>query len=202
VEQAKVAFERLIAAGGDAYDTRVNLAVLARKQGDVARAIKHLCTAKRLDPERAYPYQELAEIYRQQGDTSAALRELETYVMIEQMQLEPTRKLVDEYAVLGEWAKVRRFGELALDINPADPELLLKLGRAYLETGAADRALDSFDSALTVTPMMRRPALAQVGRARALIAAADRAAARKAVALALKLEPDNKDALALRATLK
>src|SRR5690606_15646235 len=112
-------------------DSRVRLASLARKGGDDDRAIGHLCTAKRLDPERAYPYQELAELYAQRGDQAAALAELETYVMIEQMQRDPVRRLVDAYAAQGAWAKVRRFGELAVEIDPADADLLVALGRAY-----------------------------------------------------------------------
>jgi tetratricopeptide (TPR) repeat protein len=199
LEPARRHYERLIAVGGDSFDARVRLATIAQKQGDLPLAIAHLCTAKRLDPERSYPYQALAEIYKGRGDLAAALAELETYAMIEQMQLDPIRELVDGYAGLGTWAKVRRFGELALDINPADAELLLKLGRAYLETGAPDRALYSYDSALLVTPAMRRPALAHVGRARALAAQGDKAGARKAIQQALALEPDNKDALELAA---
>ena len=120
---------------------------------------------------------------------------IEGYVGIEQMQLDPLMKLVTAHAGAGRWARVRHFGERALEINPSDAELLLALGRAYLETGAADRALYTFDSALLVKPAMRRPALAHNGRARALFATGARPAARKALATALALEPDNPEAL-------
>jgi Tfp pilus assembly protein PilF len=201
LDRARTAYEALIRTAGDSFDSRVRLATIAQREGDDTLAERHLCSAKRLDPERSYPYQALAEIYEKRGDTAAALRELESYALIEQMQLEPAKRLVDGYSALADWGKVRRFGELALEINPADPELLTRLGRAYLETGDPARALYSYDSALLVVPAMRRPAVAHVGRARALLAQGDRAGARKAVQRALELEPDDRDALALRATL-
>ncbi|HLU67429.1 MAG TPA: tetratricopeptide repeat protein, partial [Kofleriaceae bacterium] len=198
---AKALYESMLETGADSFDLRVRLAQLEVNGGDTARAIQHLCTAKALDPERAYPYQVLAELYERQGKKEEALRELETYVMIEQMQLAYVMKLVDGYAGLGKWGKVRTFGELAIEITLADAELFTTLGRAYLETGAADRALYSYDSALLVKPPMRRPALAHIGRARALAALGRKAEARKAVAQALRSEPENADALTLKKEL-
>lgn len=199
---AKDFYERLIAAGGDSFDVRGRLGLIAARNGDHEAAEKHLCTAKALDPVRSYPYQALAEMYFEKGDVPRALRELETYVMIEQMELGPLVKLVEEYAAAETWHKVITYGERALEIEPADSELLLTLGRAYLETGDADRALFSFDSALLVVPPMRRLALAEIGRAKALLALDKKKDARTAVGRALGFEPDNAEALKMRAALK
>jgi tetratricopeptide (TPR) repeat protein len=199
---AESGYRALLGADADSFDIRSRLAMIAASKGDTATAEKHLCTAKKLDPERAYPYQALAELYKKAGRKEAALRELETYVTLEQMQFGPVKQLVEEYAALAKWDKVRVFGEQAIEINPSDSELLLALGRAYLETGAPDRALFTFDSALLVRPEMRRPGLAHLGRARALKAAGDRRGALKAVEQALRLERDNADALALRKVLR
>jgi tetratricopeptide (TPR) repeat protein len=198
---AKKRYESLIETGADNFDLRVRLGQVEINRGDFDRAIRHLCTAKVLDPERAYPYQVLADLYQRQGKKEEALRELETYVMIEQMQLGYVMKLVDGYAGLNKWDKVRSFGELALEISLADADLFVTLGKAYLETAAPDRALYSYDTALLVTPAMRRPAVAHIGRARALLALGDKAGARKAVALALKTEPDSAEARQLKAEL-
>jgi predicted Zn-dependent protease len=65
---ARTQIMQLIADGHDSYDLRVRLAELAVSGGDLAGAIAQLCAAKRLDPERSYPYQALAEIYKKQGD--------------------------------------------------------------------------------------------------------------------------------------
>jgi len=199
---AEQRYRALLEAGADSFDIRSRLALIASSKGDNATAEKHLCTAKKLDPERAYPYQALSEIYMKTGRKEQALRELETYVMLEQMQFGPVKQLVDEYSALKRWDKVRVYGEEATDINPADTDLLLALGQAYLETGSPDKALFSFDSALLVRPEMRRPGLAHLGRARALKARGDRAGAVKAVEQALRLEPDSADAAALKKELR
>ena len=200
--EAEARYRALLTAGADSFDIRSRLALIASSKGDNATAEKHLCTAKKLDPERAYPYQALAEIYDKAGRKEDALKELETYVTLEQMQFGPVKKLVDDYATLKKWDKVRVFGEQAIEINPSDTDLLLALGSAYLETGSPDKALFSFDSALLVRPEMRRPGLAHLGRARALKAKGDKRGALKAVDDALRLERDNADAEALKKELR
>ncbi|HUS65099.1 MAG TPA: tetratricopeptide repeat protein [Kofleriaceae bacterium] len=201
-DAARGLYERMIQAGADSFDVRARLGTIAAGAKDDELAIKHFCTAKKLDPERAMPYQALAELYRRAGRTEDALRELESYVMIEQMQLGPAKELVEGYAALKKWDKVRAFGELATEISLADADLFVMLGQAYLETGSPDRALFSFDSALLVRPEMRRPGMAHLGRARALLALGDRKGALKAVDQALRFESDNADAAALRKQLR
>jgi tetratricopeptide (TPR) repeat protein len=199
---AEAGYLALLGAGADSFDIRSRLALIASSKGDTATAEKHLCTAKKLDPERAYPYQALSELYMKSGRKEQGLRELEAFVTLEQMQFGPAKQLVEEYSALKKWDKVRTFGEQAIEINPADTEVLLALGQAYLETGNPDRALFSFDSALLVKPEMRRPGLAHLGRARALKAKNDRKSALKAIDQALRLERDNADAAALKKELR
>ncbi|MCG8424658.1 MAG: tetratricopeptide repeat protein [Proteobacteria bacterium] len=201
-DTAEKRYRELIDAGGDSYDVRGRLAMIARQRGDVAEAEAQLCAAKKLDPERAYPYMELFEIYSAAGRDDEALAELETYVMIEQMQYGPIKQLVDAYAAKKRWAEVRAYGELAVNINLTDAALFLALGTGYLETGAPDRALFAFDSALLVTPRLRRPALAHIGRARAFLAKKQRRKARAEVKKALAIEPENAAALALKKQLR
>lgn len=201
-DRAKKLYEDLIRAGGDGFDVRSRLGMIAARAGDQEAAEKHYCAAKRLDPERSYPYQALFELYNQAGDKERALRELESYVVIEQMQYGPVKQLVTEYAGLGRWKKVAAYGELAAEINPFDVELLMLLGKANVELGRSDRALFHYDSALVIKPPLRRPALAHLGRAKALAGAGQKAAAKKALAEALRTEPENAEALELEAQLK
>ncbi|MBE7452341.1 MAG: tetratricopeptide repeat protein [Kofleriaceae bacterium] len=191
-------FEKLIARGHDSFDIRARLAQLARHEQRAADAEQQLCAAKRLDPERSYPYSELAELYQASGRTREALVELEHYVMLEQMQVAPLKELVAGYRKLGEWAKVRTYGEMALYIFPSDADLLLTLGQAYLATGDPRQALYSYDSALLVTPALRRPALAHLGRTRAFLAMGDKVKARAALALAQKTEPAHAEVVELK----
>lgn len=200
--RARELFGRLVATGNDSYDVRTRLAQLAQADNDLDEAIGQLCAAKKLDPERSYPYQELAELYRAAGKPDQALAELETYVMLEQMQLAPLRELVTELAQRKQWSKVKIYGEMALYIFPADPEVLMTLGKAYLQLGDGSRALYSYDSALLVEPPLRRPALAHIGRARAYLATGDKAKAKAALAIAARTEPAHAEVVELKALLK
>ncbi len=195
-------YRALVASGVDNFDIRARLASFAQQAGDEAGYVAQLCAAKKLDPERSYPYQELATYYASKGDSAAQFAELEHYAMLEQMELEPVKTLAVGYAKAGKWAKVRTYGELAMFIAPFDAEVLLALGRAYVELGDAAAGLHTFDIALTLEPPLRRPALAHLGRATALAALGKKSDAKAALAKALTTEPENKDALALQAKLK
>jgi Tfp pilus assembly protein PilF len=200
--KAKAMYSGLIADGHDSYDLRARLAQLALEDGNTAEVEKQLCAAKKLDPERSYPYQALAGIYKKAGNMPKALVELEHYAYIEQMELAPLKELVTEYARLGNWAKVRTYGEMATFINPQDAEVLAGLGRAYLELGTGDKALFTFDTMLVANPPPRRPALVHLGRAKAYVLMKKTVDAKGAIALAMKTEPENAEVLALKAQLK
>jgi cellulose synthase operon protein C len=200
--KARGIYEGLIADGHDSFDTRVRLAGIAQQEQKTDEVEKQLCAAKTLDPERSYPYQELAELYKASNRADQALVELEHYAFLEQMQLAPLKELVTGYGTRKNWDKVRTFGELAMYISPYDTDLLLTLGKAYLETGDAKQALFTYDSALLAQPELRRPAIAHVGRARALLAMGKKADAKAAVNAALKTEPENAEALELKQKTK
>lgn len=201
VAGAKGYYDQLIAAGGDGYEVRGRLGLIAQRRGDDAEAITQLELAKKRDPQRSEPYIMLAEIYERAGRPDDALREYERYVMLEQMQYGPVRELVTKLVERKQWAKARQYGELAVNIVPHDGELLLMLGRAYLETKAPKLALYTYDSALAVEPAIRRPALAHLGRARAYLALGDKRKARTALEAAERLEPTHPDLKPLRAKL-
>lgn len=198
---AETHYKKLIANGADSFDVRGRMALLAKHQNKLDEAEKQLCAAKALDPERSYPYIELYEIYDQQGKKDKALAELETYVMLEQMQYAPIKQLVLDHAEQKSWNKVVTYGEMAVFINPFDADMFVTLGDGYLETGDPDKALYTYDSALTTKPEIRRPALANIGRARAFAALGKKRQAIGAIKKALKAEPENADALKVRKKL-
>ncbi len=200
-KKAKSLYEELIRQGGDSFDVRSRLAMIAANDKDEKAMIAHLQTAKALDPERSYPYQTLADYYESHGKTDLALQELETYVMIEQMDLAPITKLVEAYSKKSLWHKVVHYAELGLFIDPGNGPLQLALAQAYLKTGKNKEALFAYDTALLIRPQLRRPAQAHLGRAQALLAMGDKKQAKRAVMDALDLEPDNADALKLDAGL-
>jgi len=198
---AKKLYLQLIDMGADNYDIRGRLAAIAKVKGDLKAAEKQLCAAKKLDPERSYPYLELSRIYKRSKRPAKALKELETYVMIEQMQPRPLSTLVDEYKAKGNWAKVRTYGELLLNIRLWSADLYLTMGRAYVETNKPDKALFSYKSALITKPRLRRPALAYIGMAKAWKKKKNRRKAKAMIKKALKFEPANAEALKLQKKL-
>jgi len=200
--KAKQFYVGLMADGHDSYDLRSRMAQIAQEDGDVAEVEKQLCAAKKLDPERSYPYQALSAIYKKQGKQAQYLTELEAYTYIEQMELAPLKELVLEHAAGKSWAKVKTFGEMATYINPQDIEILQALGKAYVELKDGAKALYTYDTALVAQPAPRRPALVHLGRARAYALLGKTKDAKAAIDLAMKTEPENAEILELKAKLK
>lgn len=200
--KARQLYTQLIADGHDSYDLRSRLAQLASGEGDLVQVEKQLCAAKKLDPERSYPYQELHTIYKKVGKPAQALAELEHYAFLEQMELAPIKELILEHGKLGAWAKVKTFAEMGIYIAPHDPDVLAGLARGALETGEPTRALFAYDTMLLLKPAPRRPALVHLGRARALLALGKKADARAALGLAAKTEPEHVEVIELRAKLR
>jgi tetratricopeptide (TPR) repeat protein len=200
--RAKQLFQGLVGDGHDSYDLRSRLAQLAQGENNTAEVEKQLCAAKKLDPERSFPYQELANLYKKAGQTQRALTELEGYAFLEQMELAPLKELISEYGKLGNWAKVHTYAEMATFIAPHDPDVLQALGRSSLELGDGNEALYTFDTMLLLKPAPRRPALVHIGRTKALMAQGKLKEAKAALALASKTEPENSEVLELKAKLK
>ena len=199
--EAKSHFQRLALLGFDSAEIRQRLAHIARQAGDIATAVKHLCTAISMNPEDSYPFGELHELYAENGDEKAALTALESYVFIEQMEFAPVRKLAMGYAKNKNWQKAFTYGNQAIGINPFDAELLLMVGRAGVETKTWAKAAESFELALEAKPPLRRPAKAYVGIGEANIAIGNGVDAKAAIDKALSLEPENKKALTLKAKI-
>jgi tetratricopeptide (TPR) repeat protein len=202
IPKAKQLIASLVADGIDNSDLRARLAQIAESENNIVEQEKQLCAAKKLDPERSFAYQELSDLYAKRGDTARSLAELEQYAFLEQMEVAPLKKLVTEYGKLANWAKVRTYGEMAMFITPHDPEILQTLARAYFELADSAKAIFAYDTMLALTPPPRRPALVHIGRTRAYIALKKLPEAKAALALALKTEPENAEALQLKAQLK
>ncbi len=195
--KAKEHFETLVKAGHDNYDIRLRLAMIAMRTKDKASYVGHMQSAKVLDPEKAHPYEAMAEFYQAEGKTDEAMAELENYVMIEQMEMGALLKLMDHHAKAKRWSRVVHFAKLAVNLDPANSKVQLALGDALVELGRSDEALYAYDTALLIRPRIRRPALAHLGRAKALLAKGDKKNAKSALQDVIDLEPDNGEGLRL-----
>jgi tetratricopeptide (TPR) repeat protein len=198
---AKVLYVGLINDGHDSFDVRARLAQIAATDHDAVAVEKQLCAAMKLNPESSFPYDELKNLYQKAHRDDEALAAEEQYVFLEQMQLAPLKELMDAFAARKRWDKVRTYGEMATFVNPADAQVLMGLGAAYLELKDSGKALYTYDTVLLATPPLRRPALAHLGRARALLLAGQKAKAKAALAQAMKTEPENAEVVALKKQL-
>jgi len=200
---ADAVFNRLVAAGGDGYAARLGLgrASLARKQ--LGPAARHLELAKRFDPERAEPCVLLARAFKGTGQTDKLVAELKGLVRLDQQSFAATWELVRLLAARKEQAGVRTYGTMAYYINPGSLELHRLLAQAFAApapTADLTRAIWHLETALLCEP--RRPAEIHVELARLFLRQGDRGRARAAVQQALKAEPGNAEARALKARIK
>jgi tetratricopeptide (TPR) repeat protein len=199
--KAKAIYTGLAGDGFDSAGLRQRLASIAETEGNAADLEKQLCAAKKLDPENSFAYGELADLYEKQGDLKRSLVEREHYAFLEQMELAPLKKLFTEYAKLGNWPKVKTYAEMAIYIAPYDTDVLGSLARGYLETGDGAKSLYTYDTMLLSNPPPRRPAVVHLGRTKALMLLGKQKEAKAALAQALKTEPENSEALQLKAKL-
>src|SRR5262249_23037079 len=147
--------------------------------GDLKEAEAQWQKAKTLDPERSEPSMRLYDVYAKTNREDQALAELERYVMIEQMEYAPLKKLVDKLAAKKAWAKARDEGESASFTTPSAAALPLARGAAQAALGAAAGADCEYEGAPPAAPPLRRPAVVQIGLARAQLMRKDTAAAKK-----------------------
>jgi tetratricopeptide (TPR) repeat protein len=199
VPEARKRFAELAAAGGDGYDVHLELGKLA-ETADAAKA--EMDRAKAFDPERSEPYLVMAKLYKKANRQDELLHELEGFVQLEQMDGGALEALVSGLADKKAWDKVVIYGERATEVLPFSAPMHLDLGQAYLAKKRPGEALYEADSALLARPPLPRPALAQLLRARAARQKGDLKLARAALDQALKLEPKNAEALALKKTLR
>ena len=144
---AKEAYEFLLSSKADGYDARFGLGRLAASDNDVPEAEKQLALAKKLDPDRAEPYIELAKLYFKTREDDA-LRELEQAAMLDCMDPSVAKLLVEKHAARQHWAKVAELAPLSLYIDPFDVATHTRYARALLELGRSAEALKEIDAGL------------------------------------------------------
>ena len=203
--KAKQLYAGLIADGHDSYDLRARLAQLAQTEDNARRGREAAVRRQEARPRAQLPVPGArASSTRSRARLPQALAELEHYAFLEQMELAPLKELVAEYGKLGELGQgASTYGEMAMFIAPHDPDILLALGRAYLETGDGAKALFTYDTMLAAQARAAPPrARPPRPRASALLAQGKKAEAKAALALAAKTEPENAEVLELKAKLK
>ena len=202
--EAKKWIELLIAAGGDGYDARGKLGLIATRTGSPVDAEKQLTLAKKMNPEASEPYELLFKLYEDKQQFDKALAELEGYAWIEQMDSKAYSMLVTKFADRGNWAKVAQWGEIAIQINPYEGKVLERVGRAYNEVGRPGDAIVVLSTALLLKgdSIPEDPATIHFELAKAYVKRKDVKRAKSEMAAAMQLKPGTAEFIAFNKTLK
>ncbi len=228
LDSAEAAFRAVIRDGGDRAFVRHNLGIVLQQRGRHADALVEFRAAIRLDPAFGPSHLLAGTSLLALGQLKAAMAELgrasslmprEPAVHLQRAdaceRIGDVLCLADEYRALVELSPANpeyayRLGKAYLRlsqwaheriqaIDPGAARLSQALGREYLEQGRADLAEAAFQKAI-----QRDATLAEVHLALARIYLADGRLdeAARAVARALALVPDSKEARALRASVE
>jgi len=145
---AKTFYQGLIKIGADGYDARMGL---GQNGADLVEAKPQFELAKKLDPDRAEPYIELAKL-QLKTDEPAALRELEQAAQLDVMDGSITKTLMEKYAGRGDWKKVVEWGPRALYIDLYDAAVHKYYAQGLLALGKKKEARAEIEAAEKCEP--------------------------------------------------
>ena len=171
-------------------------ALMARGQN--AEAIPILERAKALFPEYAEdesPYRYLAAAYKATGNLRRAAAELQAHTLLNESDYASNVALAEMLEQLGDRPGAAAALERAIWISPYDPAIHVRLAEHLAAIGDRKKAVRERRAVVALEPVDRAEARYQL--ARALVAAGDRAAARREVLLALEEAPSFEQAQTL-----
>jgi cytochrome c-type biogenesis protein CcmH/NrfG len=145
---AKFFYQGLLKIGADGYDARMGLGQIA---DDLTEAKTQLELAKKMDPDRADPYLELAKL-QLKSDLPAALKELEEGARLDVMDGSITKTLVEKYAGLKNWPKVIEWAPRALFIDLYDAQIHKLYAEALTAVGKKKEARAESEAAKKCQP--------------------------------------------------
>jgi tetratricopeptide (TPR) repeat protein len=188
----------MIRRGHDGYAVRMLLADLAgdAKNRDAARFEFHL--AHEFDPSMAEPVQALYDLAHQDKRDAEALDWLRIAARLDQHDRKTWRLLLEGLVAAGQFAEARSVGESAMFVDVENHAVHTLYATALAQTGAHPAAVFELESALLCNPPKPEAAAIQVRLAKEHVAMGNRAKAKSAQTEALRLDPSNAEAAALK----
>jgi tetratricopeptide (TPR) repeat protein len=186
------------AAGGDGYTIEMGLGELAEGRHDAAATRAALEAAHRFDPTQPDPVRglfDLATTEKREADALAALREV---ARLDQHDRRSWRLLLDRLVDAKTWTEAKQVGESALYVDVQSADVHLRYAQALAATGDHETAAFELESALLCDSKPPEKAAAHALLARERLTLGDAAAARAHRDEALRLDPQNADARALK----
>jgi tetratricopeptide (TPR) repeat protein len=185
-------------AGGDGFVVQMGLADVAEMKKDKAAMRAALEAAARFDPSQSEPLKGLFDLANDDKREADALEVLKKLAVLEQHDRRVWRMLLDRLVAQKKWDDVKRFGEAAIFVDVESAMTHVNYARGLAATGAHDKAVFELESALACNAPPKELAAAHALFAQELALLRNPAAAKGHLAEALRLDPENPDAKALR----
>jgi tetratricopeptide (TPR) repeat protein len=195
---AKVHLDAIKAAGGDGYQVEMGLAEIAQHAKDKAAIRAAFEAAHRFDSQESDPLKGLYEMANEEHRDADALDALRQLTMLEQHDRPAWKALLQRLVDLKQWDEAKKVGESAIFVDVESPLMHTNYARALAATGAHDKAAFELESALACEGKPPDMATAHALLARELVALHRNADAKPHLAEALRLDPTNAEAAALK----
>jgi tetratricopeptide (TPR) repeat protein len=190
--------EAIKKAGGDGFQVEMGLAQIAEHQKDKALMRAAYDAAHRFDPSQSEPLKGLYDLAKEDKREADALDDLRQLAQLEQHDRKVWRLLLEKLVETQAWDEAKRVGESAIFVDVESPAIHVAYARALAATGAHDKAAFELESALACDPAPKDAATAHALLARELVALRRNADAKGHLAEALRLDPQNADAKAVK----
>jgi tetratricopeptide (TPR) repeat protein len=184
--------------GKDGFVVHMLLADIADGKEDKAKVRYHLEAAHRLDPSQTDPLKGLYDIAheaKREGDELELLRKL---AQLEQHDKKIWRLLLEKLVAQKQWDEARRIGDSAVYVDVTGGPTHVLYARALQAQGAHDKAAFELETALMTGMKDKEKATAHGLLAQSLVALKKTAEATKQRDEALKLDPENAEARAVK----
>lgn len=167
---------------------QMGLALRNEKSNEAAEAC--LKKAERVFPEftePGNPYEALGELYTEQSREADALAQYLAWARNNGDAALPVIRAAEIYRHRKDWASAEKALELAIYVNPYDPNVHTLLGEAAVEFGNWPAAVRAYQVLLGLNPT--DPAEAHYNLARALLGGGNKSEAKREVLKALEIAP-------------
>jgi len=185
-------------AGGDGFYVQMALADIAEAKKDKAMYRNALESAYHYDPSQSEPLKGLFDLAHEEKRDADELDLLQKIAPLEQHDRKIWRMLLEKLVAAKRWEEARAAGESAIFVDVEHPLTHIAYARALSNLGDHGKAIFELESALACAPPAKEKATAHALLAAEYAALKNVGEARKHLAEAQRIDPDNADAKAVK----